>query len=124
MPPIDVDAGDGTSGAVDGTLVVIDNDKLTFADGYELMGLSNQTTVDVGDYLAFYTGDFGEDDAQDQAYGEIITITVNGDTTTITYTTISEEQVLSAMDMYDETQLTEDELQAAIDENMDGIRKL
>ncbi|NLN66509.1 MAG: cell wall-binding protein [Clostridiaceae bacterium] len=123
--PIDVDAGDGTSGwAVDGTLVVIDNDKLTFADGYELMGLSNQTTVDVGDYLAFYTGDFGEDDAQDQAYGEIITITVNGDTTTITYTTVSEEQVLSAMDMYDETQLTEDELQAAIDENMDGIQEI
>ena len=86
------------------------------------MGLNDETTVDVGDYLAFYTGEFGQDGAEDKAYGRIITITINEDTTIITYNTVSENEVMSAMDLYDETQLTEAELQAAIDENMEDIQ--
>lgn len=123
--PIDVDAGDGTTGwTADGSSVSVANTKLDFSNGYANMGLSAETTVDVGDYLAFYTGTFGQPGAQDKAYGEIITITVNGDTTTITYSEVSEEQVVSAMDLYDETQLTEAELQAVIDENKDEIQQI
>ena len=124
--PVDVDAEENTGWAAGGSSVSVATDKLDFSDGkYEKMGLSGETTVDVGDYLAFYTGSFGQADAQDEAYGEIITITVNGDgTTTIAYQTATEEQVMSAMELYDETQLTEEELQDVIDENEDAIRQI
>lgn len=122
--PVDVDTSEKTGWTKSGTSVVIDNDKLNFATGYEKMGLSAETTVDKGDFLAFYTGDFGQDDAKDQAYGEITAITVNGNTTIITYKEVSEDQVMSAMDMYDETQLTEAEIQAAINESKDEMQQI
>lgn len=124
--PIDVDDEEGAGWAENGTLVVVASGKLDFSDAkYEKMGLSDETTVDAGDYVAFYTGSFGQGDAQDKAYGEIVTVTVNGDgTTTITYQTATEEQVMSAMDLYDETQLTEEELQDVIDENEDAIQQI
>ena len=122
--PVDVDASEKTGWTKSGTSVVIDNDKLDFAIGYEKMGLSAETTVDKGDFLAFYTGSFGQDDAKDEAYGEIIDITVNGNTTTITYKEVSEDQVMSAMDMYDETQLNDAELEKAINENKDEIQQI
>lgn len=124
--PIDVDNGDGTSDWTQGgSSVTVETIILDFSDPkYEKMGLSADTTVDVGDYLAFFTGVFGQEGAQDQAYGEIKTITVNGNITTLTYTVATAEQVMSAMDVYDETQLTEEELQAAIDENQGEIQRI
>jgi hypothetical protein len=128
--PIDVDAGDGTTGwTAGGTSVVITtsegNNKLDFSTGYENMGLGADTTVDAGDFLAFYTGTFGSENAQDQAYGEILTLTVNGDgTTTITYDAATEADVMSAMALYDETQLTEAELQDVIDESGPEIQSI
>lgn len=123
--PIDIDAGDGTTKwTLDGSSVRIDNDKLNFSTGYEKMGLNAETSVDVGDYLAFYTGVFGQDSAQDEAYGEILTITVGKDSTTITYREADESEIMSAMDLYDETQLTEGELEKTIDENKEEIQRI
>ncbi|NLW91257.1 MAG: cell wall-binding protein, partial [Syntrophomonadaceae bacterium] len=125
--PIDVDINDGTTDwKLGGTWVAIDNSKLDFsALQYESMGLSAETTVDVGDFLAFYEGDFGAANAQDIAYGEITAITVNENgTTTITYIEVSKNKVMSAMDLYDETQLTEDELQEIVNENKDEIHRI
>lgn len=125
--PIDVDENDGTEGwKPDGTRFVIDNNKLDFSDSvYESMGLGSETTVDVGDLLAFYSGDFGDTNAQELAYGEIMDITDNDDgTTTIVYKEITEDEVLSAMDLYDETQLSEEEIQNIIDESKDKIQEI
>jgi len=124
--PIDIDNGDGTTGwSENSTEVTIDNNKLNFSDPkYEEMGLSNDTTVDVGDYIAFYIGNFGQDDAQDMGYGEIIEITVNGGTTIITYVMVGEEKVMAAMDLYDETAPSDEEIEAVIDENKDEIQKI
>ena len=125
--PIDVDNGDGTTGwKENGTSVVINNNMLDFSDTkYGSLGLSAETSVDVGDFLAFFTGDFGDDNAQDLAYGEITAITVNKDgTTTITYKEIKEEQLMSAMDLYDETQLSETELKEALNKNKDEIQEI
>ncbi|WP_052306579.1 InlB B-repeat-containing protein [Acetivibrio clariflavus] len=99
---------------------------LDFSDTkYGSLGLSAETTVDVGDFLAFFTGDFGDDNAQDLAYGEITAITVNKDgTTTITYKEIKEDQLMSAMDLYDETQLSETELKEALNKNKDEIQEI
>lgn len=125
--PVDVDIHDGTTGwQPGGTSVIIDNGMLDFSAAiYESMGLSSETTVDIGDFLAFFTGVFGDPAAQDLAYGEITAITDNGDgTTTITYQEVSLNHVLSAMDLYDETQLSETEIQAAIEENKDEIQRI
>jgi len=125
--PIDVDTNDGTTGwQPGGTQVIIDNSKLVFsAPVYASMGLDSETTVDAGDFLAFYSGDFGDTDAQNLAYGKITAITVNKDgTTVITYVEVSENEVLSAMDMYDETGLSEAVIQAVIDENKDEIQRI
>ncbi len=124
--PIDIDNGDGTIGwSQNGISVTVDNNKLIFSDSkYADMGLSADTTVDVGDYLAFYTGSFSQSDAQDQGYGEITAITVNGGTTIITYVVVGEEKVMAAMELYDETAPSEAEIQAAIDENKDEIQQM
>jgi len=122
--PIDVDENDGTTGWQEkGTSVIIDNDKLDFSDTkYEIVGLSSETTVDVGDFIAFYTGDFGDDNAQDLVYGEITKIIDNKNgTTTINYKEIKEDRIMSAMDMYDETKINQDKLKAALTENEDMI---
>ncbi len=123
--PIDVDANDGTTGwTASGTTMTIDNNKLEqFIANYETMSEKTDTTVDVGDYMAFYTGDFGQADAAKLAYGEIITAT-SGDTHTyITYQIVSEDTVLTAMDVYDETALSEHELEAIIEENKEEIEQ-
>lgn len=125
--PVDVDAGDGTTGWVNnGTSVNIQNSKLNFSDAkYESVGLNSQTSVDVGDFLVFFTGDFGENGAQDLAYGVITAIKVNGDgTTTITYKDVEEDQIMAAMDLYDETKVSEAELEGAIKENKDEIQEI
>jgi len=125
--PVDVDAGDGTTGWVNnGTSVNIQNSKLNFSDAkYESVGLNSQTTVDVGDFLVFFTGEFGENGAQDLAYGVITAIKVNGDgTTTITYKDVEEDQIMAAMDLYDETKVSESQLEGAIEENKDEIQEI
>ena len=62
------------------------------------MGLDSQTTVDVGDFIAFYTGDLTSGETIE--YGKITAVT-RGDTHyVITYTPATEEQVLAAMDLY------------------------
>jgi uncharacterized repeat protein (TIGR02543 family) len=124
--PIDIDNGDGTTGWLEaGTEVIVDNVKLDFSDSrYEIVGLNNNTSLDAGDYLAFFTGVFGQDDAQDMGYGEIIEVSVNEDTTIITYVVVTKEDVMSSMELYDETAPSEAEIQALIDENKDEIQKM
>lgn len=124
--PIDIDNGDGTTGwSEDGTEVTVDNDKLSFSDSiYEKMGLSSDTTVDVGDFLAFYTGNFGQDDAQDIEFGEIKEIIVNGDITIIRYEVVSLDKVMSSMELYDETEPSNAEIEAIIEENKDEIQQI
>jgi uncharacterized repeat protein (TIGR02543 family) len=124
--PIDVDANDGTIGwSLGGTSVTIDNNKLQqFIDNYESLSEKTGTTVDVGDYLAFYTGNFGQSDAVQLAYGEILEITGNGNQTLITYQLVDESVIMSSADVYDETGLSESELEELIAANKEKIEQL
>jgi uncharacterized repeat protein (TIGR02543 family) len=125
--PIDVDEDGGTTGwEMTGTSVTIQNSKLDFSDHiYESVGLSSNTTVDVGDFLAFYTGEFGEEDAQDLAYGVITAINANGGgTITVTYKDVDKDQIMAAMDLYDETKVSETKLEGAIKENKGEIQEI
>ena len=81
------------------TTVTIDTAKLNFSGSeYQDMGLDADTTVDVGDYLAFYEGSM--DTATELTYGRITAITVSGEDTILTYEEVSEATVLDAMTVY------------------------
>lgn len=81
------------------TTVTIDTAKLDFSGSeYQDMGLDASTTVDVGDYLAFYEGSM--DTATELTYGRITAITVSGEDTILTYEKVSEATVLNSMTVY------------------------
>lgn len=72
MLPLPADADQDTAA----NTVTVENKYLDFSsDVYANIDLDSQTTVDVGDFLMFYTGDFtkqtGEDAATITKYGKI-----------------------------------------------------
>lgn len=95
--PFDTGADDDS---VDGTYTASKSD-LNFSDPkYAGMGLNVDTTIDVGDFIAFYTGDLAT--AQSTTYGKITDVSIAGDTYTITYETASLDDLMAAMDLYSE----------------------
>ena len=98
--------------------VTVYQDDMQFTDDvYAQMGLDSQTTVDVGDFLAFYSGDLGEE-ATSNGYG-LITSIAEGvyegrKTYHITYTIADINDVMAAMDIYgtrnEEIELTQDQI--------------
>ena len=83
-------------------------------DQYASMGLSSQTSIDAGDFLLFYSGDFGEF-ATPEGYGKITDVTVEGDDYVLTYENATEDEVLAAMDVFttreaDVPELTENQI--------------
>lgn len=93
------------------TTVTIDTEKLNYSGSmYQEMGLDGNTTVDVGDYLAFYSGSL--ETAATLTYGQITAIAVSGDDTILTYKDISENEVLDSMTVY-----STEEMEFELDEN-------
>ncbi len=93
------------------TTVTIDTEKLDYSGSmYQEMGLDGNTTVDVGDYLAFYSGSL--ETAATLTYGQITAIAVSGDDTILTYKDISENEVLDSMTVY-----STEEMEFELDEN-------
>lgn len=85
-----------------------------FANGnYKAMGLDANTTVDVGDYIAFYTGSWDGSGALD-SYGEITAVTETADGYAVTYTDTTEAAVMASMDLYStreqEIELTDEQI--------------
>ncbi len=105
MLPVSVDADkDGDS---DNHSITVDNKKFDYsADAYANIELDSQTTVDIGDFMMFYTGTFGEETGENAAelvgmFGKITKVTDNGDgTTTVTYADADWEEVQAAMDVF------------------------
>lgn len=70
-----------------------------FADGkYAGMGLDASTTVDVGDFIAFYTGTM--ESGTVTSYAEITGVTESGGNYIVTYQTTDEASVMASMDLY------------------------
>ena len=99
--------------------VTVYQDDMQFTDDvYAEMGLNSQTTIDVGDFIAFYSGDLGAG-AQSGGYGRITEIAEgehNGQATyQITYVEATQEEIIASMDIYgsrnEEIELTEEEKQ-------------
>jgi hypothetical protein len=79
----------------DDNTITVENKYLDYsADIYSYNNLDSQTTVDIGDFLAFYTGEYGVESGENAnalvGYGKITRVKDNGnDTTTITYSLVT-----------------------------------
>ncbi len=81
------------------------------------MGLDFSTTVEAGDFVAFFSGEFGAEDAQQKGYGKITEVIEEKTKTKISYELVSYDEVLAAMDIYNKSQLTQAQLNS-IDEQL------
>ena len=111
----------------DANTITVENKYLDYsADMYSYMKLDSQTVVNVGDFLAFYTGDIavqsGEGAAALTGYGKITAVTANADeTTTITFIKVTWADVESSMDVYAKEEMTAQEMLDGMDtENMES----
>ena len=100
----------------DANTITVENKYLDYsADIYSYNNLDSQTTVDIGDFLAFYTGEYGVESGENATvlvgYGKITKVKDNGnDTTTIMYILVTWEDVQSCMDVYTEEEMSAQEL--------------
>lgn len=116
--PFPTDQGWDTDGVADNDAATVRVENMTYTDDkYAEMGLDSQTTIDVGDFLAFYSGAWGSDGAQAQGYARITRVdtltTQDGEEYyVLTYEDAAEADVFAAMDLYS-TRDEEIELTAA-----------
>lgn len=99
--------------------ITVDLDVMDFSDDkYFVFGLDSQTTVDAGDFIAFYNGELGS--SSDIIYAFITSVNKSGEDYIITYEIVSEADVLAAMDLYftrnENIELTQDEIEEIEDE--------
>lgn len=95
--------------------ITVDLNVMDFSDNqYQELGLSAETTVDEGDFIAFYSGTYGAARAPAPTYGKIESVTKTETQYIITYTDASVDDVLAAMDIYDsrneEVELTDEQI--------------
>lgn len=114
--PFPTDQGWDTDGNADNDAATVRVENMTYTDDqYTEMGLDSQTTIDVGDFLAFYTGSLGGE-SQSRGYARIThveTVTQDGEEYyVLTYENAEEADVFAAMDLYS-TRDEEIELTAA-----------
>ena len=114
--PFPTDQGWDTDGDADNDAATVRVENMTYTDDqYTEMGLDSQTTIDVGDFLAFYTGTLGGE-SQSRGYARITrveTVTQDGEEYyVLTYEDAAEADVFAAMDLYS-TRDEEIELTAA-----------
>ncbi|MEG2583807.1 MAG: InlB B-repeat-containing protein, partial [Oscillospiraceae bacterium] len=83
-------------------------------DIYTKVDLDSQTSVDIGDFIAFYSGNFGQD-ATDLSYAKIISVNLHDTTYTITYADTTSDDVIAAMDLYNSENIDGETLLAGTD---------
>ena len=118
--PFPTDQGWDTDGNPDDKAATVRVENMTYTDDeYAELGLDSQTTIDAGDFLAFYTGALGGE-SKSQGYAEITsveTITQDGEEYyVLTYKDAAEADVFAAMDLYstrdEEIELTDAQARA------------
>lgn len=91
-----------TAETQDSGTLTLDKSTLNFSQ-YQIPGLNNTTTIDEGDYLAFYSGDYTSGTSTVK-YALITSVSQKGSLYTIMYTSADEDDVMAAMDLYSETE--------------------
>lgn len=109
-----VSKGIDKDGDPDDNSMLVDEADLDFTDSkYSDLGLDASTTIDVGDFIAFYDGTFPEGasgDIQLERYVEIIAVTLVGDQYKIDYIEADYDEVVAAMDVFTTDSISGDEL--------------
>ena len=95
------------------------------AEKYSAIGLSSETEIEVGDFIAFYDGVMADNGtgATVTAYARILTVVASDDYYVITYETTTYDEFRSAMDIYnnqtvDGDQLIPEENREALEESI------
>ena len=93
-----VNEADDMDGETDNDAITVAIEKMTYSgDDFAAMGLNSSTTIDSGDFIAFYTGSL--ESAVSLTYAKIIGVTNTGDDYIISYVDVSESDVMSSMNM-------------------------
>jgi len=101
--------------------VTVSKDILDFSgDIYQNIGLDSQTTIDVGDFISFYDGDFGYN-MQDISYAKITAVSEDEDNFVIKFKTVTQEEMFASMDAYDTNQISGEEMLENV--NKDAIER-
>ncbi len=103
--------------------ITVEKSVMTYTDDrYADMGLDSQTTIDVGDYIAFYSGEFeeksgnGESSSEVKGYGRITSVkTEENGNYVIGYEEVEAEEVLAAMDVYETDNISGEALLEDVD---------
>ncbi|MFA9422548.1 MAG: InlB B-repeat-containing protein [Sedimentibacter sp.] len=116
MPDVlPVNALDDRDGDTNNSSITIATSKMTYTGSdFEAMGLTASTTIDTGDFIAFYTGDTPQS-ATALIYAEITSVTSNKDFYVIQYDAVSEAYVLTSMDMASSSDVNYDQLASNMD---------
>ncbi len=133
--PIKNSQNSNDSNASSGKLTV-DKSELDFSQ-YEIPGLDSDTSIDEGDYIAFYDGDYtdsseagsgdGAGSGHVTSYACITDVTKSGDSYTIEYKTASEEEMMESMAIYStrtkDIELTDEETAQVQSEIEDQVKQ-
>ena len=76
----------------------------------EPFGLDELTTVDVGDFIGFYEGEFAEEGSKVSGYGRITSITPEAEMDVITYTDATIEDIENVFNIYQKQAIDGDNL--------------
>ncbi|WP_162309378.1 InlB B-repeat-containing protein [Cohnella abietis] len=107
--PVSVEAD--TDGDPDNGSITVVHTAMNYSDSkYAPLGLDELTTVDVGDFIAFYEGKFGGQDSRVIGYGRITSITPDAEMDIITYTDATEEDIVHIFDVYQKQAIDGDQL--------------
>ncbi|NLV50270.1 MAG: hypothetical protein GXY20_06195, partial [Clostridiales bacterium] len=100
----------------DNSSITVDSDSMDYSGAYfEEMGLDASAIIESGDYLAFYTGAL-PNDALTVAFAIITGVTLDGSGNyIITYTPVTYEEMMAAMDMASSQELTYEQLAENVD---------
>ncbi|MGE6667117.1 InlB B-repeat-containing protein [Paenibacillus xylanexedens] len=98
--PVSVEAD--TDGEPNNKSITVEHTQMNYSDSlYEPFGLDELTTVDVGDFIGFYKGEFGaETGFKTVGYGRITSITPAAEMDVIEYTDATIEDIENAFNIY------------------------
>ncbi|WP_338118536.1 InlB B-repeat-containing protein [Paenibacillus qinlingensis] len=89
--------------------ITVEHIAMNYSDSlYAPFGLSELTTVDVGDFIGFYEGEFAQEGSKVIGYGRITSITPAAEMDVITYTDATVEDMKHVFDIYQKQALDGD----------------
>lgn len=107
--PVSAEADE--DGERDNHSITVDHIAMNYSDSqYASLGLSELTTVDVGDFIAFYEGELTDVSSQLVGYGRITSIVPDAEKDIITYTDATEEDIKHVFDIYQQQAIDGEQL--------------